>query len=551
MNRLQNTIAGNSRGFATLIALVLVGMLTLVGLAAMTTSDTDISIAGNSLQEMRAFYAAEAGLEQAIAQIEDDYTQSGMPPDSMPLGTDLVNECDVEFEAIDEGAAVTERLTEGVYAGLHAQIKTYTVQSSGSSPLEHGRVLLTQSFQAAMVPIFQFAIFYDDELWASPGEEMVVRGRVHSNSDICLQAAKSLRIDGSVTSAGDILHGYKYGIQPGVNGDVFFKHTSGLYQNMKQGTDWIDATHDEWYDRASTLWGGNVRDQAFGVQELNVPISNNGDPRKLIEPASGNPDSYELKATLKFIEGVAYKKVGSSWTDVTADMTSKGIITQSSNKFYDDRENKDVDVMDIDISKLQANGYWPSNGVIYFSDTNAGSSEWKAMRVKNAATLSDGLTIASNNPVYTYGNFNSSNKQPASIISDAYTMLSSNWDDTKGKLSKSNRQAVSTTINASIMTGDDYLGAGSYNGGVSNLPRYLEYWGSSRTATILGSLVNLWESKFATSAWSLDYYEPPKRDYSYDLDLDDPSNMPPETPKVLIFQRSGWNQEFVGLGEEE
>ena len=56
-------------GFATLIALIMVGMLTLIGLAALSTSDDEVTIAGNELQETRAFYAAEAGLEQAAAEL--------------------------------------------------------------------------------------------------------------------------------------------------------------------------------------------------------------------------------------------------------------------------------------------------------------------------------------------------------------------------------------------------------------------------------------------------------------------------------------------------
>jgi len=59
------------------------------------------------------------------------------------------------------------------------------------------------------------------------------------------------------------------------------------------------------------------------------------------------------------------------------------------------------------MGKLYANGYGPSNGVIYFSDKSAGSTEWPALRVKNAAELGAGLTIASENPVYTLGDFNS------------------------------------------------------------------------------------------------------------------------------------------------
>ena len=42
------------------------GMLTLIGLAAMSTSDDEVTITGNELQETRAFYAAEAALEAAV-----------------------------------------------------------------------------------------------------------------------------------------------------------------------------------------------------------------------------------------------------------------------------------------------------------------------------------------------------------------------------------------------------------------------------------------------------------------------------------------------------
>ena len=62
----------------------MVAMLTLLGIAALSTSDDEVSIAGNELQEMRAFYAAEAGLEQAASELQDEYDTTGLPPTVMP-----------------------------------------------------------------------------------------------------------------------------------------------------------------------------------------------------------------------------------------------------------------------------------------------------------------------------------------------------------------------------------------------------------------------------------------------------------------------------------
>jgi len=63
-------IFNSEEGFAVILALIMIGMLTLLGILAIATSDDEITIAGNELQEMQAFYAAEAGLEKAAASIQ-------------------------------------------------------------------------------------------------------------------------------------------------------------------------------------------------------------------------------------------------------------------------------------------------------------------------------------------------------------------------------------------------------------------------------------------------------------------------------------------------
>jgi len=537
----------NKRGMASLIALIMVAMLTLLGLAALSTSDDEVSIAGNELQETRAFYAAEAGLEKAAAALQSEFDTTGAPPTSMPAGSETVNNCLVTYNANDDGPATQQVLSNGTLAGLYALVKSFSMTSTASNASYNATVQLSQTFEAALVPIFQFAVFYGNDLEIAPGPDMTLMGRVHSNGNMWLQAGSSLRMDSYTTASGHILHGRK-GAGSVDNGDVLIKNGSGNNVSMKEGSGWLDANDAHWYDSSVARWQGRIQDSAHGQGSLNLPLSPTavGDPHKVIERAGGNPDSYESKATIKFIDRQAYQKVGGAWVNVTADMVSKGVITLTDDKFYDGREATWVDCMELDVEELYNEGYAPSNGVIYFSDQ---TSDFPALRLNNGSELDAGLAVASENPVYVNGDYNKTNKKPAALFGDAITFLSNSWDDSKSSGSVNNRVASNTVVSACYLTGNTETTASNYNGGFENLPRFLEKW-SGKTFTWRGSAVNLWNSVQANGNWSYgSYYTAPNRDWAFDTDLDDPNNMPPETPMVRVFQRIGWKQQHVGYEE--
>lgn len=534
----------NERGMAALVALLLVGMLTLIGLAAMSTSDDEVRVAGNKWQETKAFYAAESGLDIAVADLMAHYDTANSVPGSMPSGSEELNSCDVTYQTVDNGAATQQVIAAGAQAGLHALVKTFSVTATAANPEQNASVTLKETFESGVCPLFQFAVFYGNDLEIAPGPAMTLLGRVHSNGNLWIQSGNSLKMDSYVTSSGDIIHGRK---GPGGvdNGDVLIKDGTGTYQSMKLGSDWLEHSYSKWYDSSVARWNGRVQDSDHGQGELNVPITGGGDPHKLIERATSNPDSYENKATLKFINGGAYQKVAGVWVDVTAAMTVAGVITYTDNKFTDQREGKVADVTDIDVAKLYSTGFGPTNGVIYFSDQRAGE-DFPALRLSNGTELDAPLTVASENPVYTQGNFNSLKKKPAAILADAYTCLSGNWDDAKSALAKTDRQATNTTVNVCYATGNVNTTSTTYNGGFENLLRFLEDW-TNKTNTWSGSAVNLWNSTQATGTWNGTYYTPPARAWSYDSMLDDPNNIPPESPVIRVFRRTGWAQEHVGL----
>jgi hypothetical protein len=536
-------------GFTTLIFLSLLLMLTLLGINAIMTSTAEIDIAGYELNSSYALYAAEAGLEKGAAYLREQYDKFGVPPINLPVDSFQVGNFGVKVALTKPGTTTFRVLNSGAYKGLYSLSDEYIITAVASSANEKAKTTLQMSVDASVVPVYQFAVFYEGDLEIAPGPIMTLGGRVHSNSDMYLASENNLKIDSYTTAAGNIFHGRSpVSGMAAANGDVQIKDANGNYQSMKNadGT-WLDAHSANWVNNSISRWGGKVEDKEHGMTELKLPVVASGEPVDMINPSSGtNTDSYERKAGLKLISGQVYwKRPDSTWQNVTTDFASAGIVTSTT--FKDTRENKTVYSTDIDISKLNTSAYWPSNGIIYSSNTNG--TNLMATRLINGSTLKDKLTVACNNPVYTKGDFNTTNKKAAAIMTDAYTVLSNSWVDANSALGKGSRVASNTTVNVAYMTGNKGSASGNYSGGFENLPRFLETW-SGKTFTWTGSSVCLWQSRQATGTWGGGYYDPPNRTWSFDMNFLDPTKLPPGTPLISIVQKTSW-LELKGQAAEQ
>ena len=67
----------NERGVVLVAAMLIMSALTLLGSTAVMTSTTDTKIGANYKTGVQAFYAAEAGIEEARARLRGDFTPSG------------------------------------------------------------------------------------------------------------------------------------------------------------------------------------------------------------------------------------------------------------------------------------------------------------------------------------------------------------------------------------------------------------------------------------------------------------------------------------------
>jgi hypothetical protein len=80
--------------------------------------------------------------------------------------------------------------------------------------------------------------------------------------------------------------------------------------------------------------------------------------------------------------------------------------------------------------------------------------------------------------------------------------------------------------------------------GVVNLPRFLEYWGSSRQVTIRGALISLFESEVRPDGAPYNFnnfYMPPIRDWGFN-ELYKEGRYPPGTPVVRSYRRINFDE---------
>lgn len=526
-------------GFALTLTLLVSVLLVMLGLSAAMVSTTEIRIAANHRSGVQAFYIAEAGIEKGTADL-GSLLSAGVIPTVAQL--EVLSQNPPQFDDFTftmysiarDGVASMKSITAGPYAGLVALIQPYLIESEVRGP-SGAQKKVEQTIEHQLIPIFQFGVFYDRDLEILPGPSMTFEGRVHTNSDLYLATWATLTFNSKTTSAGNIYHKRKDSSEfP--NGTVRFRDDEGEYEEMT-----FDSTDPDWLERSIETWGGQVEDQAHGIEPLTLPIPYEVEFIDLIrrgeldDPQELRDLMYYWKADLRIIDGVATDNEGNPVT------LEPGIITTAT--FYNFREAKWVTAAQIDIDLLQDYDREPANGILYISmsETSPGAKD-AVIRLVNGSRLPDqGLTVATDNPLYVWGDYNTIQKQPASLVCDAINILSNNWNDANSDQSISNRIATNTRVNGAIMTGNTETTWGHYNGGLENLPRFLEYW-SGRTFTYLGSLVCVWESQWATGQWYYggNYYTAPNRAWSFDTDFLDPDNLPPGSPFVFNVQRLSW-----------
>lgn len=547
-----------------------IAMITLAGILRLTSNETGVT-ARNSAYNV-AVAAAEAGTETVIAQMSRDFLHRSVNSD-LQVYSDLVPDAvqsnwPVKFQYRDGagnddqtsvkslGASIVTNLNSE-FQGLYGLAAGYQITSQAralSQPYQPWAAV-DQEVQFASIPIFQFAIFYTIDLEMNPGPTMRITGKVHSNGDIYAAPVSGLTFEDKVSAVGKIFH-HRHPNDPTGGSKV-----TPVYEDL----------HLE------------------KVSALTLPVGPDNSPdsiRAILDPPpfGEDPDSilskerFHNKADLiirttasgvQLLSG-AWNNFAAIRPDVTNGTVTSYSFIKTDASMNDLRETKPVVLTQVDVGALRNWINSPGKGAginslvksktghginsIYVDDQRTHSSKITAVRVVNGRQLpEEGLTVATPLPVYVKGDFNAPNlgssdtsdTKPAALMGDAITILSDNWDDGNAGKSLKQRAAKNTTINAALLGGIvKTVKQGNtmyYSGGVENFPRFLEDW-SGDTLTYNGSMVVMFESRFATKFWNApgNYYNAPTRNWAFDVNFLNPNRLPPMTPQFRKLVRGQW-----------
>jgi hypothetical protein len=205
------------KGSALVIALFVLVLVTAFVILATSRSAAEASAVGNEAAEGRTVYAAQGSLEVMTRNFNKVFERK-LSPNEADLNT-VRDENRVTiipgmenytfFNELDEIPLTAEEetvvLPGGPYAGLYAIRSTYRLRTTATDPVGT-QVELTRNILNNQIPIFQFGIFYDDDLELYRPPLFSFGGRVHSNRHFFLSpGSEGVYFDSRVTAAGHIV----------------------------------------------------------------------------------------------------------------------------------------------------------------------------------------------------------------------------------------------------------------------------------------------------------------------------------------------------------
>ncbi|NWG02561.1 MAG: pilus assembly PilX N-terminal domain-containing protein [Syntrophaceae bacterium] len=132
----------NESGVALVIALIMMIVMTVIVLAASFTSIFEIKLAGNKRGSTDAFYAADSGVQVALARIENfnlpgQYVDNKYNPFTNPQNPNPTNaEVTITFDPIQQGAPRGTGISATSFEFNHYMIESKGKDQTELSPIK-------------------------------------------------------------------------------------------------------------------------------------------------------------------------------------------------------------------------------------------------------------------------------------------------------------------------------------------------------------------------------------------------------------------------------
>ncbi|MFZ1699607.1 MAG: hypothetical protein WBO10_16605 [Pyrinomonadaceae bacterium] len=227
------------RGSAIVIALFVLALITVFVALALSRTSAEAAAVGNETAEGRTFYAAQGSLETMTRNFNKVFETK-----LNPSATDLnnvrngivpgLNGFTFRQELDQTSNREIKPISGGPYSGLYAIRDNWRLRATATDNVGV-QVQLSRNILNSRVPIFQFGIFYDDDLELFRPPRFSFGGRVHSNRHFFLSpGSEGVYFNSKVTTAGEVVTQTWRNWYTGDNSNnqTFIKNASGVDRQL-------------------------------------------------------------------------------------------------------------------------------------------------------------------------------------------------------------------------------------------------------------------------------------------------------------------------------
>lgn len=523
-----NTL-NDRRGFALESTLIMMVLLLALVSAAVTTTVMIQKTSNVDYRSGRVQYAAEAGADALMDQLQTA-TQDGLLTDAELAALTPPNIPGFTYPSITtwrDPNVVQETIETGNYKGLYGLNQRVDVNvNARDASNNHANVIVSLNVQT--IPLFQFGVFFNNDLEIHNGPRLDFAGWVHTNGNLYIGSDGGSYYHDMVTTPKKVFRRRKTTAQAAVN-------SLGAYIDDETGTsrqlnfDSQDTPNAASFrSKSANLVDDRLKTDAYALNALTLPLPGGLDPITIVQPKNA-ADAVETQAVkyawlADFVVTVDLNVNPAGAADApSTDLCSKigvgfgaptpvgisrngtgknlgmtaaqcnNIFQFQRNAFNEGREGYGVDVLNVNVGNfmdwleldpanrmltfggglgsivyINFRNAWDRNGGVAWSAATDNIRDFPAVRLYNGYRLKYKLTVATDRPVYVWSNYNAEGPvggwRASAIIGDAVTFLSPDWVD-------ANRPWPTTAQCAGLSpTGNppEYRAGGGWNAGTCN-----------------------------------------------------------------------------------
>jgi Tfp pilus assembly protein PilX len=289
------------RGYVLMVVVVLGIVLASLAAILIYATGRDRAEARQQQSSVRAVYAAEAAVAVGIEHLRELLEQKTAPSAAdlddveqktvATLGTSMssatfpvlsvkyynsVTNTVGDAPSASSNSLVT--ITEGPNKGLRAQ--QTPIQVLATAKVNQASASVADAIRVDLIPVFQFAIFFDGDLEAQRPARMSVSGRVHTNGNLYLSNGERVDFLNTVTVAGRVnsrgASSAALTVGSGTTGTYFRRLSDGtqvaIANNLPRASDADQKTYLE----TTYGIGGGLQDSTTGAEPLSIPLRLSG-----------------------------------------------------------------------------------------------------------------------------------------------------------------------------------------------------------------------------------------------------------------------------------